>query len=104
MPPVTDLQNLPAPLAFIGGVLALAIWFLRSLRELVKEWNDEARTQLVEVNKRVAALEEELAKVREDLVTQIRDAHAGRLKGIRREQQLTDELAKHGIPIPEELA
>ncbi|WP_210651354.1 hypothetical protein [Nocardioides sp. SYSU D00065] len=102
MPPVADLQNLPAPLAFIGGVLGLLIWFARALRQLIKEWNDEARTELAKVTDRVSSLEKELAKVREDLVTQVRDSHAARLKGLRREQQLTDLLVKNGIDVPEE--
>jgi len=119
--PTAGLQYLPAPLAFVAGVLVLLVWLSREVRKLLAERNadqtaelerEKARRQQLEADRDtdVAGLQEdinelrtEVARLRDQLTTESRMAHEKHVELIRTNARLLNLLAQHGID-PEESA
>ena len=119
--PTAGLQYLPAPLAFVAGVLVLLVWLSREVRKLLAERNadqtaelerEKARRQQLEADRDtdVAGLQEdinelrtEVARLRDQLTTESRMAHEKHVELIRTNARLLNLLAQHGIG-PEESA
>lgn len=95
--PTTGLETLPAPLAFIGGVLALLVWLTRELRGLLRERNADQAAEIKALREDVEQLTAEVERLRDDAVQDARDAHTKHIDLIRQNAALLTLLATHGI-------
>lgn len=104
---VEPLQYLPAPMAFLAGVIALAIVLAREVRKLMAERNADQSSVIEQMRADVDELTKQVDELRESGLKAQRDAYEAKLAAEREHQEhrladareihrLRQKLIRHG--------